>query len=383
MCCAISEPGVTDLPATADAAVIGGGIVGIAIARGLLGHGLRTVILDEGDRAHRASRANFALIWVQGKGLGMSAYASWSKRSADHWRQFADGLEDEAGIDLALSQPGGFNLAFSDEELQRLSERMKRLHNQQAADFRYETLDRRQTQAMLPAIGPDVVGSVFSPHDGHVNSLRLFRALHAACDRRGGTYIADAKVARIVPLASGFRIETSGGTIETAKVVLTAGLGNAALAPMAGLSAPVRPLRGQIVVTERIERFLDYPINWLRQTDEGTVMIGDSQDESGEDGETDLAINATMAQRAVRAFPMLAAARVVRSWSGLRVMTTDGFPIYDQSRQHPGAFIATCHSGVTLAANHAGLVADAIAAGRLPEALRPFSARRFDVHAAG
>ncbi len=106
-------------------------------------------------------------------------------------------------------------------------------------------------------------------------------------------------------------------------------------------------------------------------------------EEGGEDGETDLAINATMAQRAVRAFPMLAAARVVRSWSGLRVMTTDGFPIYDQSRQHPGAFIATCHSGVTLAANHAGLVADAIAAGRLPDALTPFSARRFNVHAAG
>lgn len=373
---------MTDLPTTADAVVIGGGIVGIAIARGLLGHGLRTVVLDEGDRAHRASRANFALIWVQGKGLGMSAYASWSKRSADHWRQFADGLEGETGVDLALAQPGGFNLAFSEEDLQRLSERMRRLHNQQAADFRYETLDRRQTQAMLPAIGPDVVGSVFSPHDGHVNSLRLFRALHAACDRRGGTYVADAKVARVVPLASGFRIETNAGPVETAKVVLTAGLGNAALAPMVGLSAPVRPLRGQIVVTERVERFLDYPINWLRQTDEGTVMIGDCQDESGEDGETDLAINATMAQRAVRAFPMLAAARVVRSWSGLRVMTTDGFPIYDQSAQYPGAFIATCHSGVTLAANHAGLVADAIAAGRLPNALAPFSARRFDVHAA-
>jgi glycine/D-amino acid oxidase-like deaminating enzyme len=80
---------------------------------------------------------------------------------------------------------------------------------------------------------------------------------------------------------------------------------------------------------------------------------------------------------------MLAAARVVRSWSGLRVMTTDAFPIYDQSAQYPGAFIATCHSGITLAANHAGLVADAIAAGRLPDTLAPFSARRFDVHAAG
>ncbi len=48
-----------------DAAVVGGGLVGAAIARGLAGRGLSTAILDEGDVAHRASRGNFALVWVQ------------------------------------------------------------------------------------------------------------------------------------------------------------------------------------------------------------------------------------------------------------------------------------------------------------------------------
>jgi glycine/D-amino acid oxidase-like deaminating enzyme len=58
-----------------DVAVIGGGLVGSAIAWGLARAGQRVAVLDEGDVALRASRGNFALVWVQSKGLGMPAYA--------------------------------------------------------------------------------------------------------------------------------------------------------------------------------------------------------------------------------------------------------------------------------------------------------------------
>jgi hydrogen cyanide synthase HcnC len=64
------------------------------------------------------------------------------------------------------------------------------------------------------------------------------------------------------------------------------------------------------------------------------------------------------------------------------VMTPDGFPIYQQSPTHPGAFVATCHSGVTLAASHALHLAPAIAAGILPADLNSFAASRFDVQTA-
>jgi len=82
-------------------------------------------------------------------------------------------------------------------------------------------------------------------------------------------------------------------------------------------------------------------------------------------------------------FALIVRLNVVRTWAALRVMTRDGFPIYDQSARHPGAFLATCHSGVTLAANHALTLAPLIAAGGLPaDQFKPFSATRFDVPAA-
>ena len=65
-----------------DVVVIGGGLVGSAVAWGLGRAGARVVVLDEGDDALRASRGNFGLVWVQGKGDGMPEYAAWTRNSA-------------------------------------------------------------------------------------------------------------------------------------------------------------------------------------------------------------------------------------------------------------------------------------------------------------
>ena len=75
-----------------DFAVIGGGLVGAAIAWGLAGRGRSVAMIDEGDLAYRASRGNFALVWVQSKGGGMSPYAVWTRQSADVWRPLAQAL---------------------------------------------------------------------------------------------------------------------------------------------------------------------------------------------------------------------------------------------------------------------------------------------------
>ncbi|HMK81795.1 MAG TPA: FAD-dependent oxidoreductase [Xanthobacteraceae bacterium] len=360
-------------------AVIGGGLVGAAIAWGLAQAGKRVTVLDEGDNAFRASRGNFALIWVQSKGLGMAPYSAWSVRSSNAWARLAAALKDETGIDVAHQRPGGLMLSLSEGELERRAAQMRRLHNQpEMIPYPYEVLDHAATRALLPEIGPQVAGSIYCPLDGHVNSLKLFRALHASLAARGVAYRPNRPVETIARDAC-FIVSGAWGEVRAEKIVLAAGNGSARLAPQVGLNAPVRPQRGQIIVTERAKPFLNYPLVTVRQTDEGTVMIGDSLEEVGFENVATTAITATEADRAVRMFPLLAGLNVVRTWSALRVMSQDGFPIYDQSTSHPGAFLATCHSGVTLAANHAFDIAPQIAAGALSADLLPFSARRFHV----
>ncbi len=368
-----------------DCAVVGGGLLGASIAWGLAKLGQRVVILDEGDTAIRASRGNFALVWVQSKGLGMPEYAAWTVKSSDAWAGFAGQLRDQTGLDVCFERPGGFHLALSEVELEARSLQMKRLHNQPSVvDTRTVMLERSEIAKMLPHIGPDVVGGSYCPIDGHVNSLRLFRALHTGLAQFGATYLPNHPVTDIRQEQRVFRLITAKAEVRASKVILAAGNANMQLASLVGLHAPMLPERGQIIVTERVQPFLNYPVVTVRQTDEGTVMIGDSREETTDptgittpEGIT-TPINAMMANRAARMFPILGTLNVVRSWAAIRVMTQDGFPIYDQSTSHPGAFVTCCHSGVTLAANHALTIAPMIAAGALDEAaLAAFSARRF------
>lgn len=361
-----------------DVAVIGGGLVGTAIAYGMARGAARVAVLDEGDIAHRASRGNFALVWVQSKGLGMSDYARWSLLSARQWPELATALQADTGIDVVLQQPGGFQLCLSEMELSLRVDQMRRLHNQpHMAEYAYEVLDHAETKQRLPAIGQDVAGSIYSPVDGHVNSLALFRALHAALKARGASYRPNHRVSSIQRNGDGFRIASERSVMTARKVVVAAGLDNGRLAAMVGLNAPVRPQKGQIIVTEKTTPFLRHPTVVLRQTNEGGVMIGDSQEEAGFNTQPTAPVLSVMAERAMKMFPLIANLNVLRTWTALRVMSPDGFPIYEQSQSHPGAFVMTCHSGVTLAANHTLTLAPAILAGALPEAVAAFHGGRF------
>lgn len=359
--------------------VIGGGLVGTAIAYGLARQGVDVAVFDEGDVAFRASRANFGLVWVQSKGLGMPAYAAWTLRSAARWPTLAAELIERTGIDPQLQQPGGLHILLSDDEAARRRAFLEKLHAQpDFPRYPYWMLDRHEVRELYPDVGPDVVGASFTEQDGHANPLRLLRALHAALDGMGAAYRPHQAVERIEPLAPhGFAIHANGMRHTCERIVLAAGLGNARLAPMVALDMPVRPQRGEIIVLERMKSFLRHPMLSLRQTGEGTVMIAEAKEEAGFDKRTDLGVLGALARRAVRTFPALAEARAVRTWGALRILSPDGFPIYTQSGRYPGAFAATCHSGVTLAGAHALELAPQLAAGALDARMAAFSAARF------
>jgi glycine/D-amino acid oxidase-like deaminating enzyme len=367
-----------------DAIVVGGGLVGAAIAWGLAGQGLATVLLDEGDIAFRASRGNFGLVWVQSKGFGAPHYQRWTRGSAGEWPALAGDLGGRTGLDVGLQQPGGVQICLSEAEFEERAARMEQMRREAGNfGFEYRMLRAEELRGMLPGLGPRVVGASWTPYDGHANPLNLLHALHRAFTDAGGRYVPNAKVEDDTHAAPRDFAVTAGGVRYAApRIVLAAGLGNAALAPRFGLSAPVRPQRGQVIVTERTQQVLPMPVTTIRQTTEGSIMLGDSVEEVGFDTRQKPEVIQVIAERAVATFPWIASLNIVRAWSALRVMAPDGLPIYDQSQEYPGAFTANCHSGVTLAGAHARLLAPMIAAGRLDPALDLFTARRFDVRQA-
>src|SRR5438445_8516178 len=109
--------------------VSGGGLVGTAVAYGLSRSAAQVRVLDQGDEAFRASRGNFGLVWVQGKGYGFAPYARWTRRSTVMWPRLAAELQEETGIDVQLQQPGGFAFCLSEDEFEQRRERMQSIHD--------------------------------------------------------------------------------------------------------------------------------------------------------------------------------------------------------------------------------------------------------------
>lgn len=364
-----------------DYLVIGGGLVGLAIAYGLARHGLAVTVLDEGDVAFRAARGNFGNIWIQGKGAGKPAYAGVTRRAGLEWPSFAREIEEASGVGLRYSQEGAIFLCFSEAELQQ---RMAMLEAAEAeADIAIEprAVGRGELKAMFPMIGDSIPGGTFSRVDGTVDPLRLLRALLAAFTGLSGRYVAGAHVHGLARDGDGFVADTAAGRFHGARVLLAAGLGNTALAPQLGMRAPLRPVRGQILVTEKLKPFMPMSFHFIRQTADGGVICGESSEEAGFDEGVTRPVIARTADRLTTVFPFMKGVRLVRTWGALRVMSPDGLPIVQQSREMPGAFAVSVHSGVTLSPFHTTTVARSLALDdRLPPELTDsFSPERFDV----
>ena len=203
-------------------------------------------------------------------------------------RNFAAELADGTGLSLELDQPGGMQFFLSDDEAEEFVGQLTSLRDALSGDYPFEYLGHNAAKAYGAGDRPRGSRRHLLPARWPCEPA-LFAALSAQSGARAlapGS-ISGPAVDRIDPLASGFRIHRAGRRLGRRKnIVLCAGHGTARLAPMVGLDAPVKPNRGQVLVTERVRPFIRYPSGRLRQVGEGAVQIGDSKEDVGLDDAT-------------------------------------------------------------------------------------------------
>lgn len=359
--------------------IIGGGVVGLSMAMGLLQAGRRVRVLDGADSDARASQGNFGLVWGQGKGWDFAPYAKWTGEALAAWPAFAANLTELSGMDVALDQSGGFEFFTDQGEMDEFAGMLARQQKHLGNRFSHEVLSADDLHKQIDGLGETVVGATYSGSDGHVNPLRFLRALRLSVKALGGTVVPNAHVTGVTSLPNGgFDLSLANGTtFGTDRVLLCAGLGAMTLAADLGFRTEVRPQRGELLITEKLGMPLPFLSSTIRQVDEGGVQIGGTKADAGLDDSETLDVMAGLARHAVQVFPALADVRVIRAWGALRVMSPDGYPVYAHSKTHPGASLVTCHSGVTLASLHASVLADWIENSSAAPDLEAFDEDRF------
>jgi glycine/D-amino acid oxidase-like deaminating enzyme len=209
-----------------DFIVAGGGLVGSSIAYGLARQKYKVAVLDGGDRSFRASRGNFGLVWVQGKGWDYAPYAQWTGQAASLWPEFVAELANKTGVGIDYQRSGGMHFCLDEAEWSEREHEMEMVRQHTNGSFEYEMLDHDQLKQQIPQISKAVLGASYSPQDGHVNPLYLLQALQQGMDYHQVHYFPNQSIDRIEAKQGAFFAHSTEGTLSAEKIVLCAGLNN-------------------------------------------------------------------------------------------------------------------------------------------------------------
>ncbi len=357
--------------AQADVVVIGGGVRGCSVAYHLAKRGVQVTLVEKDGIASGCSGATFALINISHK--DPAPYAALSLESA---RLFA-GLEEELGEDLDFRPDGNVSsLVENESELSGLAQFIERQN--QVPGLKLELLSPDEARRLEPALTPNILGACFCAQDGHINPYKLTLGYARAARRCGANILTGTKVTGIELDHNRVRaVVTDRGRILTDTLVVAAGIHMPDIGRMIGLTIPVVPSRGQVITTERTRRVLNRPVGSLRQTDDGTVIIGVTYQFVGPDLRIVYDDMTRNAHRALRLFPGLSHLNVIRLWAGLRPFTVDGLPILGPVGHLQRVYLATGHSGMTLAQVTGKVISDLVATGSTPVPIQEFTVERY------
>lgn len=358
---------------SAGAVIVGGGVIGLSLARELAARGGDVLVVERGQTGEEASSAAAGLLSAQSDAFAPSPFFDLARESRDLYPEWAEALREETGLDLGYRRTGILRCG-SEEALERfLWQREKGLPVERLGAA--EIAARSGGQA-----APDFRHALFFPSDAVIDSRRLVRALRRSLELRKVPILEGAAVTRFqIERGVCGGVETTIGPIRAERVVDAAGAW-ASLDPTLPFPIPVEPVRGQIVELGAADVFptvLESEDVYLVPRAGGSLLVGATVERAGFRKEVTADGVAGLLAAAFGLAPSLRAARFVSAWAGLRPGTPDGRPLLGESPVS-GLYLAAGHyrNGILLAPVTALLLADLLA-GDSSRDLAPFSPERF------
>jgi glycine oxidase len=365
-------------------AVIGAGVIGLAIAWRLAQRGARVTIFDKGAAGSGASHAAAGMLAAHLEAEPREEnLVALNRASQNLWPAFAAELEAVSAIAVDLRTEGTLMLALTGDDQSRLKHV---LAFQQSLGLPLEWLTTAEVRRREPHLTPTISGAIFSPQDHQVDNRAVAAALRAAALKAGATLRENAPVERIVTSDSRVTgIGIGGETIAADVVILAAGAWSRAIAglPTASLP-PVRPVKGQMLALrmDRQAPLLTHvvwaPGAYLVPRKDGRLLIGATVEEKGFDPHLTAGGQLALLEATWRALPGIEELPIHEMWVGFRPGSRDDAPIIGESSV-PGLVYATGHyrNGILLTPITAEAIAALVLDGEADPRVANFGFERF------
>jgi len=351
-----------NLDKTADVVIIGGGVIGLSIARELASRGLRDVMLIErGELGAEASWAAGGMLAPQVEADQPDEFFRLACASRDLYPPFAEKLEAETGLEVELDRIGTLYLGFTAEDEQALR---RRYEWQKSEGLRVEWLSSDEARTREPQLSPQVRCALRFPDDYQVENRRLVQALIAANRRLGVRLITNTEVHSLrIERDKVVGVETAKGFLSSTRVVVA---GGAWTSRIERVSIQIEPVCGQMLCFKAqppITRHVIYSSRgYLVPRRDGRLLAGSTSESVGFDKRvTPDGVN-SIKSMAVEIAPAVNSLPLIESWAGLRPQAADNLPVLGPDEEVAGLFYATGHyrNGILLAPITAELITDAI-----------------------
>lgn len=337
---------------TADVIIIGGGVVGCATAYYLAKRGIKDVILFEADKSigHGGSSRNGGGVRQSGRDERELPYAMYAVNNM--WPT----LSDELGVDVEYYQKGNLRLGKTEAHMKKLNNLAS---NARALGLNMEIVDAKTVKEICPYLSDDIIGASWCPTDGHANPLLTTLAYYKRSLEMGVRYFTDAKVKELRKYKGKVRkvVLESGEVFEAETIIVAAGYESRYITRTVGIDIPMTRYFEEALVTELQPHMFDIMLGtadgdfYGHQAQHGSFVFGS---ESGLEEATDMSpsINKTNSLtvsagcRAIMGYiPMLADAKIVRTWGGWLDNCFDGVPVISRVDEAPGLIIACGFTG--------------------------------------
>lgn len=380
----------------ADVVIIGGGIIGAAIAYYSAKAGIAVTVLEKNELASGTSSRCDGNILAIDKDPGFDSQMSLQSQ------RLVDELSRELSVSFEYRNPGSILVCESDEEM---AAAQQWVDQQKAAGLRFNMLDRSDLRNESRYFADDLYGGLECETDSTVNPYMLTFSMFHEAEKLGATIIKHCEVKQLKKTGDTFYLETTKGEMTAKRVVNAAGIWAPMIGKMLGVDIPIEPRKGQLIVASRQElvglrkvmefgyliskfggeRKVDaltekYGVALVFEpTESQNFLIGSSREFVGFDTKVNPLVTQTIANRALRFYPKMRDMTIIRTYAGLRPWTADHLPIISAVQEVPGFYIAAGHEGdgISLAAITGKVIAELLEGIETTIPLEPVSIERF------
>jgi glycine oxidase len=361
-----------------DVVIVGGGVIGLAIARALALRGVRDIcLIERGSLGTESSFAAAGMLAPQAEADSRDDLFELLTQSRDLYPNFAAELRDETGVDIELDTTGTLYLAFTEHDHADIE---NRFDWQTRAGLSVEKLTPEEAHLIEPCVGSNVRGALRFPGDLQVENRRLLNALTNSVAQLDLRLITGVNVESLAIQRGRITgVQTSQGLLGCSTAVVAAG----AWSGLIDSRVRVEPIRGQMVCLSakpQLTRHVIYsPRGYIVPRQDGRLLAGSTSERVGFTREVTVGGVTTILRNAQEISPAISALPIADTWSGLRPRAADGLPVLGACDEIAGLVYATGHyrNGILLTPITADLIAKTIVEGVTPGLLAPFSPDRF------